>query len=306
MSQTNSVFIVTLCIIFVGYFLKRFKFLQDTDGRVISRFLMHTTFPALMLLSTSRIHLEPSLLAIPFLCIAFGSLMTLIAWFAFAKYPNPMRGVLTMGAGGLNLGLFAFPLIEGIWGRDGLVYAIMFDLGNTAIVFGLVYPIGAYFAGKGQGTVDRGAIIKKIISLPPLQASIIGLTLNALSIHLPAIGVDILEILAKANKPLVLLLMGMYMSFELDRSQIVSAGKVLLIRYACGFAAILLVMGVVREASLFRNVILVCFVLPVGITLLPFSDEYQFDSKIAGALVNISLVISFGLLWGLVVGLRLG
>jgi malate permease and related proteins len=50
---------------------------------------------------------------------------------------------------------------------------------------------------------------------------------------------------------------------------------------------------------------IVCVVLPVGLTLLPFSDELQYDSRMAGVLVNMSLVISFLVMWSLVLGLGL-
>jgi hypothetical protein len=39
--------------------------------------------------------------------------------------------------------------------------------------------------------------------------------------------------------------------------------------------------------------------------LLPFSDELAYDTKIAGMLVNISMLISFALMWALVLGLKL-
>ena len=52
--------------------------------------------------------------------------------------------------------------------------------------------------------------------------------------------------------------------------------------------------------------LIVCVLLPIGLTILHFSDEMNFDSRIAGTLLNISLLISFGLMWGVVVllGLR--
>ena len=43
----------------------------------------------------------------------------------------------------------------------------------------------------------------------------------------------------------------------------------------------------------------------IKMTLLPFSDELNYDSKIAALLVNLSLLISFALMWGLVLGLKL-
>ena len=305
MQQANSVFLITLAIITFGYLLKKFDYLTEKDGKIISKFLMHTTFPALMLVSTIRIKLESSLFLIPLFALIFGSSMVLVAWFVFKKQPNVLRGLLIMGSGGLNTGLFGFPIIEGLWGRDALVYAIMFDIGNTAVVFGIAYTIGIYFANKeGEGRVSFRAIFKRVIRLPPLQAMLIGLTVNALDFQLPIFATDFLDVLAKGNKPIVLLLMGIYLDFALNRQQVWAVSKVLIIRYTMGLIAVSL-FYFSMQPSVYQSIMIVCVVLPVGLTLLPFSDELNYDSRMAGLLVNLSLLISFCLMWGLVVGLKL-
>lgn len=304
MTQANNVFLITLAIITFGFFIKKLNYVTEVEGKTISKFLMHTTFPALMLVSTIRIKFESSLFMLPFFALILGGIMISIALVVFKKYPNNMRGILTMGSSGFNTGLFAFPIIEGIWGRDALVYAIMYDIGNTAIVFGLVYTLGTYFASHEHGGINYGLILKRVLRSPPLQAMIIGLTINALSIPIPDIAVDFLDVLAKGNKPMVLLLMGIYLSFELDKKQIWDVSKVLLIRYFCGFIAVVLIYNFI-EPSLYQSILIVCVVLPIGMTLLPFSDEMNYDTRIAGLLVNVSLLISFVIMWGLVLGLKL-
>ena len=305
MTQANTVFILTLSLIFLGYLIKRFDIISETEGRVLSKVLMHTTFPALMLLSMLRIKLEANLFLIPLISISLSCLMILIAWFWFVDLPNKLRGVLTMSVGSFNSGLFGFPVVEGIWGREGLVYAIMFDIGVTLTVFCIVYTIGVYFASKGEARVSTKIIFQKILRLIPFQAAIIGLTLNALNLQLPTLATDFLEILAKANKPIVLLLMGIYLNFSFDKHQMISVSKALTIRYTCGLMVAALFYFILPVPSLYRNILMICVILPVGLTLIPFSDEFNFDTKIAGALVNISLLISFMLLWLFVVGFKM-
>ena len=67
-----------------------------------------------------------------------------------------------------------------------------------------------------------------------------------------------------------------------------------------------MLLGLLPADSQMRSVLIVCVLLPIGLTILPFSDEMNFDSRIAGTLLNISLLISFGLMWGVVLllGLR--
>jgi malate permease and related proteins len=304
MHQANSVFLTTLAVIAIGFTLKQLDLITEKEGKTISKFLMHTTFPALMLVSMIRIKLEPQLFLIPLMAIILEAILLFIGWSVFKKLPNPMRGLLVMASSGFNTGLFAFPIIEGIWGRDALMYAIMYDIGNTFIVFGCIYPIGNYFSEKGAQGVDINMILKKVARFMPLQGLVLGLIINVLSIPVAPILMDCFDTLAKGNKPIVLLLMGIYLSFNLDKKQLLGISKVLIIRYSVGLAAVVLLYSFMPH-SVMQSVLIFCAILPVGLTLLPFSDELNYDSRIAGALVNMSLIISFLLIWILVFALDL-
>jgi malate permease and related proteins len=305
MTQTNNVFILTLAIILLGFLLKKYNYITEKEGKTISKFLMHTTFPALMIISTARVKLDASLLLIPLFCIAFCIIMIAIAWFWFAKYPNDLRGILTMGTGGLNVGLFGFPIIEGLFGKEALVYAVMFDIGNTIVTFGLVYPIGSYFSSNHKGLPEFKQLVKKIFSLPPVLGMVIGLLINISAVEMPTLFFDFLDTLAKANKSLVLLLMGIYLSFELNKKQMMAISKVLVIRYSVGLLLVVVLYFGLSHDSLLYAVLIICVILPSGLTILPFCDELNYDTRIAGTLINISLLISFVLMWGLVLGLHL-
>ncbi|MBO0951664.1 AEC family transporter [Fibrella forsythiae] len=297
MEQANLVFLVTLCIVGLGFSLKHWGIISEQNGKVVSRLLMHTTFPALMVVSTIHVPLTANLLAIPFASIAIGSMLVLLAWFIFAKQPARLRGGLTIAVGAFNIGMFGFPIIEGIWGRDALVYAVLYDIGNTIVIFGIIYPVGYYFASGGVNRPPVKAMLRRMLRLPPLLGMVLGLMLNVLSLDLPPVLFNTLDTLAKANKPLVLLLLGIYLSFELEKSQQFSIFRLLALRYAGCFAALFLLYALLPDSSLLRTTLTVCVLLPVGMTVLPFSDEFNFDSRVAGTLVNLSLVISFGLLW---------
>ncbi len=305
MDQANLVFLVTLCIVGLGFSLKHWGIVSEQDGKVLSRILMHTTFPALMIVSTLRVPLTLNLLAIPFVSIALGIALLLLAWFGFAKQPVRLRAVLTMGVGAFNIGLFGFPIVEGIWGRDALVYAVLYDIGNTLVIFGIIYPIGFYFASGGVEKPPVGAIVRRVLRLPPFLGMLLGLTLNLLSLDMPGVLFDALDVLAKANKPLVLLLLGIYLSFQLEKTQQFAILRLLALRYASGLLAIAVLYLVLPAPTLLRTTLTVCILLPIGMTVLPFSDEFDFDSRVAGTLVNLSLVISFGLLWLMVFWLGL-
>lgn len=302
MGQVNLAFISTLAFISIGFLLKNKGIIKDSEGKVLSRLLMHTTFPALMIVSTIHIDLNPRLFLIPLFAIGVSAVMLMIAFFVFKKESRSIRGVLTMSSGGWNVGLFGFPLIESIWGSKALLFAIFYDIGNTFLAFGVLYPIGNYFSE----TPSKGklSMLKKVLLLPPVLGMVIGLSLNGANIPLPGIAEELLTTLAKANKPFVLLLLGIYLSIHLDKKQLQGIFKVLIIRYGIGLLTILAIYFLLPK-SLMTNVLMALVILPVGMSVLLFSDELGFDSSIAGTLANLSLLVSFGLLWLVITFLQL-
>ena len=53
-----------------------------------------------------------------------------------------MRGSVGMMTGSMNIGLFAYPLVNAIWPEKGMVYFGMADIGGAMIMFGLTYFVG--------------------------------------------------------------------------------------------------------------------------------------------------------------------
>ena len=302
MGQVNLAFISTLAFISIGFLLKNKGIIKESEGKVLSRLLMHTTFPALMIVSTIHIDLNPRLFLIPLFAVGVSAVMLCIAYFVFKKEVKSIRGVLTMSSGGWNVGLFGFPLIESIWGAKALLFAIMYDIGNTFLAFGVLYPIGNYFSETP--TKGKFSMLKKVLLLPPVLGMIIGLSLNGANVPLPGIIEDLLTTLAKANKPFVLLLLGIYLSFNLDKKQLRGIFKVLIIRYGVGLLTILTIYLSLPK-SLMSSVLIALVILPIGMSVLLFSDELGFDASIAGTLANLSLLLSFGMLWLVITFLQL-
>ncbi len=300
MNTTNLVFGSALIIIGIGYLLKSFKFIQTQDAKSISKFLMHTTFPALVFATMLKVKLAAALGWLPLIAMLFGFLSSYIGYLIFKKEPQTHRGILTMGSAGWNLGLFAYPLIEGIWGWEGLTYAIMFDLGNSVINFMVNYGMGTYLAGNHGSKHPIKHVLKKIFTLPPFQAMLLGLAFNIFQIPVFPLAMDIIDTIAKGNKPMVLLLMGIYFSVRLPKLAFAKVFQVLGLRYVLGFSIGLLLYYTVPFDFQYRNMLLICLILPAGMTLITYSDELNFDTGIAAAIVNFSMLISFMIMWTLV------
>ena len=180
----NQQFLYIIVIICIGYLLKRINLLQEKDGETISRIIFNITLPALVIVSLDSVKIEPSLIMLPVLAIMIGFISIFLAFFVFKNEETVLKGTLMMMATGYNVGLFAFPLVEAIWGPIGLIYFGMFDIGNSLIVFGLSYIAGSYYSEKGLVLKPLG-IVKKLSKSVPLMTYIIAGILSFSNIHLP-------------------------------------------------------------------------------------------------------------------------
>ncbi len=300
MNSPNIVFGSALLIIAFGYVLKSAGFIKEKEAKHVSKFLMHTTFPALVISTMTRVNMSGELFWLPTIALFFGMLCSFVGYHLFKNNQSGNRTILTMGCSGFNLGLFAFPMIEGIWGWKGLAYAAMFDIGNSMVNFMVTYGMGTYLVAGNNAKLPIFNILKKIFLLPPFQGMIIGLGINLLNIPIPELFMGIIDTIAKGNKPLVLLLMGIYFSVRLPKKSILDVFKVLSLRYALGFAVGFGFYFFSPFDQHFRNMLLICIILPAGMTLITYSEQLNLNSNIAAALVNFSMLISFAIMWILV------
>jgi malate permease and related proteins len=309
MGNVNAVFLLSIVVIALGYFIKTIKVVTEKEGRALTSLILNVTLPALALNTISTITIEPALALLPFICIAFSAGVLYASFLFFRKEVDARKGLLCMSAIGFNIGLFAYPLIEGIWGVEGLKHVALFDVGNAFVIFGIAYTTGTVYSPKTaaqQQTVNGRFIARKLLTSAPLMSYVIALVLNFTHFQLPGFATQILTVLARANMALVLLVLGIYLNFDFKRSQWFDVAKILLIRYGFGLALGLILYLVLPFSRLYRSIVLISLILPLGMTIIPFAVLFHYDEKLAGTTANLSILISFGLMWTLILSLGLG
>ena len=145
MDDVNQQFILSLSIIALGYVIKRLRILTENDAEVLARIILNVTMPALILTTFSRLTLEPSLLLLPVIGLFNGIFICVSSMLLFRGAERNRRGLLAMALPGANMGLFAYPLVEGIWGEAGLKYIAMYDVGTSLVIFVICYLAGCHF-----------------------------------------------------------------------------------------------------------------------------------------------------------------
>jgi hypothetical protein len=300
MADVNTTFFMSLILIAVGYLIKRLNILTEKDGESLARVILNVTLPALILYNISTIPLEATYAVLPVISFGYSCLLVLIPYYHFRHEPRSVRGNMMFCSIGWNIGLFAYPMIQSIFGIVGFTYIAMFDMGNTLIIFGLSYIIAVMYSPTGA-EVSGKIIAKKLVRLLPLMSFIIAVIINLSGWRFPDFWATILGDVSNANGPLVLILLGIYLNFSFERKDWQYIGKILAIRYVVGFLTGLLFFIILPFNLLAKLMVFVGFVMPIGMAVVPYSVQYEYNRKLTGTLVNFSVVISFGLMWLLLV-----
>jgi predicted permease len=296
MADVNIQFLISMGIIFLGYLLKRLNILKKSDGDALARIVLNVTLPALILTTIPHINLDRTLILLPFIDLAYAGLILVFAYFLFRRNERPQHGLLMICSPGFNIGLFAYPFILAIYGNEGLQYVAMFDVGNAIVIFFISYALAVAYSPV-QKNANWKYILKKVATFIPLLSYVFAMLFNVFNVEFHVNVTSFLEILAKANSPLVLLILGLFLDFQLPKETIKQMFQLLGIRYFFGIIVGFLCYFFLPFSLLLRTILLIAFILPIGMAVLPYSVEFGYDEKLAGATVNLSNILSFSLMW---------
>jgi predicted permease len=299
----NQQFLVSTLVIALGWVVKRFL-IDERGAQALVRLVFNVTLPALVIATFDKASLEPSLALLPVIAVAYGLLMAGLGTLAlFRTRPRKERGQLSMLLPGFNIGLFAYPLVEASLGTGALKYLAMFDVGVAFVTFGVAYAIASHFSREGK-RLDLARAGRQLVQSVPFVVYLLAVLLRVAGIHLPALLLDVSGVLARANMPLSLLVLGMYLGYDTRPGQWKEIGSVLGTRYLLGLAAGVALFLLLPFDATFRTIVLVCLVLPPPLIDISYAVQFGYDVRFVGLLLNVANLASYFLLWALFSVLR--
>lgn len=276
-------------IILLGFSMRYSGVLSNKDGSALLKLVYYVGAPALILTSFANTTLEASTIAISLIVPAVVGITLLVIYAlkgtALKAVEPKTLGALIVGAVVMNTG-FLIPVVSQLYGPEGVVRIVMIDAINGIFVFSIVHAI-AIRAGNGAATL--GFIVNKVLLSPPVWALALALALKGFDASLPENALSILAVPAKITPPIILLALGLELSFRIVRPGLLATG--LALRFLLGG---LIGMGVVWALGLEglnATIVLLASMAPAGFMSIIFSDLENLNTAFAAAFVSISLVI---------------
>lgn len=209
----DSIILIFVCML-AGIALRRVKTIPANAHVALNHFVIYISLPSLALYYIPKIEINSSLLyplALPWITfllsfLFFGGLGKLLHW------PRKLTGCLILTAGLGNTSFVGFPIIEALYGKEGLKTAIVVDQPGTFVVMATLGVITAMAFSKGSG--GASSILRKILLFPPFVGFAIAVIMNVLHYDFADVIQPVFQRLGNTVTPVALVAVGMQLSFD--------------------------------------------------------------------------------------------
>ena len=99
----------------IRLFIETYKLFKRADSQVLSTLVLNVTLPSLVIVNLNSAELDFSFSILPIMMIVYGVLAKFTVLWLFNKHNNHIKGTVGMMTASLNIGLFAYPLVDTIW-----------------------------------------------------------------------------------------------------------------------------------------------------------------------------------------------
>ena len=209
----DSFIMLLLCLV-LGIGLQYVKSFPKNAHLSLNQFVIHISLPALALFYIPKIKLSTELLyplGIAWLGFAF-SFLFFYSIGTRLKWSNKLIGCLTITAGLGNTSFVGFPIIQALYGDEGLKTAIVVDQPGSFVVMATLGVITASVFSKGK--TDAKVIASKILLFPPFVAFFIAAMMNVFKFDFVPDMQTVFQKLGSTVTPIALISVGLQLKID--------------------------------------------------------------------------------------------
>lgn len=296
MSNPLEIILVPTLMIVLGYVLKRHGVLKAQDSTLLSKIVLNVSLPALIFLnlSTADIHGEMFFLPVAALIISLISMTMAFLYSRFRGYSKVKTWTLMIACAMMNTGFLGFPITLGVFGNEGFLNAIFFDLETTVIfvVFGMI--LVSVFGG------NRREVIKQALSFVPLWAVIAALIFNVFNLQCGYVLENTLNYLGQSTVPLIMISLGLTLDFKAIKHSLGDSLFVSFIQLILAPAIMFVFLTSIAFTGLPFKVAVLETGMATAMNALVLAINYDLDTNLMSSLIFASTVLALFTLTGLI------
>lgn len=263
----------------------------------LNQFVIFVALPALALYYIPKISISANLLyPLAIAWVGFG--LSFLFFYTIGKrlgWPNRLIGCLIITAGLGNTSFVGFPIIQALYGEEGLKTAIMVDQPGTFVVMATLGLITAAIFAKGDANPKQ--IAAKILLFPPFIAFVVACIMNVLKFDFSDHLQTVFQKLGATVTPVALVSVGLQLKVDKESQhwKFLRLGLLfkLIITPAIFFLLYRIILG---GKGLAVDVSIMESAMAPMITGAILASNYGLKPKLSSMMVGIGIPLSFATL----------
>lgn len=213
----DNILLIFLCLV-LGLGLQRVPAFPKNGYVALNQFVIYVALPALAFFYIPKIKISTDLLY-PLAIAWIGFALSFLFFYTIGKqlnWSNKLIGCLIITAGLGNTSFVGFPIIEALYGDEGLKTAIIVDQPGTFVVMATLGLITAAIFSKGVANPKE--IASKILLFPPFLGFAAAIAMNIFKLDFAENIQPVFQKLGATVTPVALFSVGLQLKID-KRSQ---------------------------------------------------------------------------------------
>ncbi|MFZ3591299.1 AEC family transporter [Bacillus sp. DJP31] len=281
-----GVVLPVLHIFLTGYVIQKWKRL---DIKPISTVAIYILTPMLVFQTFYRAELNKQYaIMVLFSVLLLAALIIINKLYCKIRgYSQSVEGGLILSTAFMNAGNYGAPIVLFAYGEVGFAYAVSF-LVLQAIIMNF---FGIYYAARGKAGAKFA--IKAVFEMPATYAVILALLLNLGEVKVAYNILSVIDLLAAATIPLVMVILGMQLAeiklFNMQWDKI-SFGVV--VRLLLSPLIALGILWFIPMDPILQKVLILSAAMPSAATTVMYAVQYETEPNLVSSITLITTLIS--------------
>lgn len=289
----DSILLIFVCLA-AGVGLRRVPLFPPNTHITLNQFVIWISLPAVALYYIPKIRISAELLyPLGIAWIGFG--LSFVFFYLIGKwlgFSQKLTGCLILMGGLGNTSFVGFPVIEALYGPEGLQTAIILDQPGSFMVMSTLGLVVASVYSKGKGQVS---VLSRVLKFPPLQAFALGLLLNICEVDFPTVVQGAFLKLGATVTPLALVATGFQLRVERRSKHWGVLSLSLFFKLLLMPAFFYLLYVIVLDASgLMVEVSVIESAMASMVTAGVLCHQFGLKPRLASAILGIGIPLSLG------------
>lgn len=278
-------------IVGIGFGMKRLRWVKADDFPTLSKIVLRVTLPCALATSFNQFEIVPALLGLTLLGFVINLVQQVVGYLQHRKGSPVQRAFGILHGGSYNIGAFALPYVSAFIGPAAIVYASLFDVGNSLATAGLGRS-AAHAVARPHVKQTPLSVVKLLFTSPVFDTYLVLVLMRLLHIQLPDPVIGFTSLVGAANPFLAMFMIGVGLEVGLPRHHLSTAVRGLITRYVFSTLISLLVWFVLPFPHEVRIVVILVLFAPIAAMVPGFTSEVDGHVGTATFMNSVSILVA--------------